>query len=103
MRTTSPPPLSASCNGTVYLVLDDFAEFGRAYRETDPARADRQTVLADLLSGQYERPLRIVAFNTAEGWARDVSAEMAREALAHVEQSGNDIPQSLCDFVERAT
>jgi len=103
MRTTSPPLLSASFNGTVYLVLDDFGELGRAYRETDPTRADRQTVLADLLSGQYERPLRIVAFNTAEGWAADVSGEMAREALAHAEQSGNDIPQSLRDFVERTT
>ena len=103
MHTATPRPLSASLDDTVYLVLDDFGELGRAYRETDPARADRQTVLADLLSGQYERPLRIVAFNTAEGWARDVSAEMAREALAHVGQSGNDIPQSLGDFVKRAT
>jgi hypothetical protein len=31
-----------------------------------------EDVLADLLSGQFERPLRIVAFNIAEGWARDV-------------------------------
>ena len=103
MRTITPTPLSASCNGTVYLVLDDFGELGRAYRETDPTRADRHSVLAELLSGQFERPLRIVAFNTAEGWARDVSAEMAREALAHVGQSGNDVPQSLGDFVKRAT
>jgi hypothetical protein len=103
MHTTTPPPLSTTCNGTVYLVLDDFGEFGRAYRETDLTRADRQSVLADLLSGQYERPLRIVAFNTAEGWARDVSVEMAGEVLAHAEQSDNDIPESLRDFVERAT
>ena len=102
MRTTSPPPLSASCNGTVYLVLDDFAEFGRAYRETDPARADRQTVLADLLSGQYERPLRIVAFNTAEGWARDVSAEIAQEVLARAGERDHALSRAVCDFVERA-
>jgi hypothetical protein len=57
-------------------------------------------VLADLLSGQYERPLRIVAFNTAEGWARDVTHELAREALAHAERSDNDVPQSLRDFLE---
>ncbi len=80
MHTTTPPPLSANLDGTVYLVLDDFGKLGRAYRETDPTRADRHGVLADRLSGQYERRLRIVAFNTAEGWARDVSAEMAREA-----------------------
>jgi hypothetical protein len=44
--------------------------FGRAYRETDEGEADRQTVLANLLSGQYD-PLKIFAFNTQEGWARD--------------------------------
>jgi hypothetical protein len=32
------------------------------------------------LSGQYERPLRTVAF--AEAWARDVTAEIAKEVLA---------------------
>jgi hypothetical protein len=86
----------------VYLVLEDFGEFGRAYRETDPTRADRQSVLADLLAGQYERPLRIVAFNTAEGWARDVSAEIAREALDRAGGSGHDLPPMLRDFLERA-
>jgi len=42
-------------------VLDGFGTFGQADRETDPGHADRQTVLAILLSRQYERPLRIVA------------------------------------------
>jgi len=35
-------------------VLDDFGRFGRAWRETDECEADRQTVVANLLSGQYE-------------------------------------------------
>ena len=47
MRTTMTPPLVPSRDGTVYLVLDDFGEFGRAYRETQEAQADRQTVLAE--------------------------------------------------------
>ena len=34
------PPLAHSRDGTVYLVLDDFGELGRAYRETDAAQAD---------------------------------------------------------------
>jgi hypothetical protein len=101
MRQTTPIPLSPTWNGTVYIVLEDFGKFGRAYRETQEARADRQAILADLLSGQYELPLRIVAFNLAEGWARDVSAEVAQEALAQAEQSGNDVPQSVCSLLER--
>src|SRR5215211_4928180 len=102
MRTTMTPPLAPSRNGTVYLVLDDFGEFGRAYRETQEAQADRQTVLADLLSGQYERPLRIVAFNTAEGWAHDVSAEIAREREMLVHAGESELPLAVRDFVERA-
>jgi hypothetical protein len=53
------------------------------------------------LSGQYERPLRIVAFNITEGWARDLSTELAQEALAQAEQSGYEVPRSLREFVER--
>jgi hypothetical protein len=64
-------------------------------------RADRQTAVADLLSGQYERPLRIVAFNTAEGWARDVTAEIAREVLARAKGSAHDLPAALSEFFER--
>ena len=43
--------------------------------------ADR---LAYPLSGQDQRPLRIVAF--AEAWARDVTAEMAQEVSALADQ-----------------
>jgi hypothetical protein len=31
------------------------------------AQADPNTIVADLLSGQYRHPLRVVAFNTADG------------------------------------
>ena len=103
MRKTMPPPLVPSRDGTVYLVLDDFGEFGRAYREAQEAQADRQTVLADLVSGQYEGPLRIVAFNTAEGWARDVTAEIAREVLARAVALDNELPPHVHEFVERAS
>ena len=99
MRTEpkTPPSLSGHSD-TVYLVLDDFGKLGQAYRETDPRQADRQTVLANLLSGQYQRPLRIVAFNTAEGWSRDVTRDMAEEALARAD---HDLSRPLHDLVER--
>ena len=40
---------------------------------------DLETVTRDLLEGQYKNPLRIVGFNTAEGWSQDVSADIAHE------------------------
>jgi hypothetical protein len=49
-----------------YLVIDRFGRLGSVYRETEVQRADLETVIADLLSGQFNDPLRIVAFNTLE-------------------------------------
>jgi hypothetical protein len=75
------PPLGHGRGGTVYLVLDDFGALGSAFRRRTRLKPTLTTVVADLLSGQYRHPLR-VAFNTAEGWARDVSAAIARQVLA---------------------
>jgi hypothetical protein len=60
-----------------------------------------KTVVADLLSGQYRHPLRVVAFNTAEGWARDVSADVARQVLTCACESDDELPAAVRDFVER--
>jgi hypothetical protein len=87
--------------GTVHLVLDDFGRFGRAWRETDEGEAGRQTVITNLLSGQYERPLRIVAFDAAEGWARDVTAEITGEISERIYDDA-DLTPALRDFLDRA-
>ena len=31
-----------------------------------------------LLEGQYNSPVRVIGFNVAEGWVRDVSEDVAR-------------------------
>jgi hypothetical protein len=75
------PPLAPGApqhDVTVHIVVDDFGELGRAYRETDEAEADERTIIDDILTGQYSRPVRVVAFNTAEQWSRDVSEDIAR-------------------------
>jgi hypothetical protein len=82
---------------TVDLMLDGVGRYGQADRETDPRQADRQTVLANLSSGQNERPLRIAACNTADGWAR--AAEIAQEVLALADQG---LSPAVRDVVERA-
>ena len=51
---------------TVYLVADDFGRLGRTWREADYEATDLETVIQDLLTGQYSSPIRVVAFNTAE-------------------------------------
>ena len=62
---------------TVYLVEEDFGRNGRAYRETDAAEADRATIIRNFISGQYHKPVRVIAFNAVEGWSRDVSEDIA--------------------------
>jgi len=86
----------------VYLVLDDFGErLGRAWRETDQESALRQAIITDLMDGQYRNPARVVAFNTAQGWSRDVSAELADLISQRCARDGFDIPPSLEEFVDR--
>jgi hypothetical protein len=86
---------------TIYLVFDDFGErLGRVWRETGEERTDRKTVITDLIDGQYSDPVRVVAFNTAEGWSRDVSEEIADEIAQRVAMDGFDVPPFLERFVE---
>jgi hypothetical protein len=54
----------ADTDETVYLVADDFGQIGRAWREADYDATDLETVIHDLLSGEYSNPIRVVAFNT---------------------------------------
>ena len=84
----------------IYLVLDDFGpRLGRAWRETDEERANRSTMVRNLLEGQYENPARVVAFNTAEGWSRDVTIEIADELRRRFVET-DEVPVSLLGFLE---
>ena len=84
---------------TVYLVLDDFGgKYGWAWPETEVTATDRSTLIRHLLEGQYSSPVRIVAFNTAEGWSRDASDEIAAE-LAQACADRDDTPPSIADFI----
>ena len=84
----------------LYVVLDDFGKLGRAYREVDEEHTDRETVIRNLIDGQYNNPVRIVCFNTAEGWARDVTEDMAREIQDRTASKGEPISPGLRDFID---
>jgi hypothetical protein len=86
----------------VYLVLDDFgARLGRAWRDTDEERADRQAIIGDLLEGQYSNPVRIVAFNTAENLSRDVSEDIALELDRRLAVENRDVAPEIEEFLQR--
>jgi hypothetical protein len=84
----------------VYLVVDDLGRNGRVYPETEVETADLETVILDLLDGQYRNPVRVIAFNTFEGWSQDVSADIAQELRRRCDLQMCDVPSSIQDFVE---
>ena len=96
---TSPTIAPRGPDQDTYLVLDDFGPMGRSWRETDENGADRETLIRDLVEDQYSRPIRIVAFNTAEGWSRDVTVDIADELRRRYVEFG-EVPNSVLDFME---
>ena len=73
----------------------------RIWPEANAEHTDLDAVVADLLSGQYKNPIRVVGFNTAEEWAEDVSADVAHEIRRRCDQQMRDVPFFLQDFVDR--
>ena len=94
------PNMLDGADQTVYLVVDRLGRLGTAYRETDIERSDLETVITDLMSGQFNDAIRVVAFNTLEHWAHDVSRDIAFEIRSRCDIDGHDVPDTLRDFVE---
>ena len=100
----SPPlaPRQPASDVSVYLVLNDLGPLGRAYVETDETKADEATIAENILDGQYSHPLRVIAFNTIEGWADDVTEDIAIAVLSRARIEHRLIGKIAKDFVERA-
>ena len=98
---TSPSIAPDGPEQDTYIVLDDFGSLGRAWRETDEAGANRAALVRNLLDEQYEDPVRIVAFNTAQGWSRDVTVDIADELRRRYVEY-DEVPESVLKFLEAA-
>ncbi|MDI3560021.1 hypothetical protein [Bradyrhizobium sp. Arg816] len=84
----------------VYLVPEDFgARAGCAWRETDEADTDLETVLQNLLSGQYAYPVRIASFNPVEGWSRDATSDIADALAQRAADTDAEVSSALQDFI----
>ena len=85
---------------TVHVVECTFGKV-RYLREMDIADADQETVIRDLVAGQFDHPRRVIAFNTAEGWAREVSEDIAREVAERAWHDGDTLSEGTRSFCER--
>ena len=88
---------------TVYLVVDRFGQLGSVYRETEVEQTDLETIITDLMTGQFNDPVRVVAFNTLEHWSNDVSGEIAAEIQMRCDIDGVAVPEHIQDFVASHT
>lgn len=95
------PSIVPADEATVYLVADDFGRMGGVWREAELQSTDLETVIQDLLAGQYGKPIRVIAFNTSEGWSEDVSQDVAREIQHRCNLQLTDAPSHLQEFVDR--
>jgi hypothetical protein len=102
MRNQTPPLApKLTDNVTIHIVLNDFGEkLGRAFLQTDEAEADEWTIFSNIISGEYSNPVRVVAFNIAEGWSRDVTEDIA-QAVIERGRSENQLSKVAKEFVER--
>ena len=62
-----------------------------------------ETLIRDLMEDQYSQPTRIVAFNTAEGWSRDVTLDIADELRRRFAEYDDEVPASVQQFLETAS
>jgi hypothetical protein len=97
----TPSIVPGGTDQDIYLVMDDFGRLGRVWREADVERTELETVIQDLLEGQYKSPVGVFGFNPFEGWSRDVSEDVAQEIRRRCDLQAQDVPSTLQDFVER--
>ena len=94
----SPTTIPYGADQTVYLVVDRLSS-GSVYRETEIERTDLDTIISEFMAGQFNDPVRVVAFNTLEHWADDVSKDVAQEIQVRCDIAGEPVPEHVQDFV----
>jgi hypothetical protein len=95
----SPIIVPYGADQTIYVVVDRLHASGAVDREAELERTDLATIIDDLMSGQFNDPVRVVAFNTLEHWTQDVSAEVAAEIQTRCDIDGEPVPEHVGDFV----
>jgi hypothetical protein len=82
----------------IYVVLNQL-QTGRVWREIDEELANEAAVIEWIVEGQFDQPVRIVAFNSVEGWSRDVTEDISLKLL-DLSRQGRVLGR---EFVERIT
>lgn len=57
-------------------------------------------MIDNLWRGEYSRPVRVIAFNTDEGYARDVSHEIALAVVERPRKENRELSEGARRFLE---
>ena len=98
-RSSSIAPLGPTF-GPVHLVLCNFGKLGTAYVETEPVTTEPD-VVHDILTGEYDVPLDVVAFSVSEGWPCDASEDVARLVLEKARAEHVTLSEGARRFVSK--
>jgi hypothetical protein len=82
--------------------MDEIGEFGNVWREMAEGEANEATIVRWIIEGQFSRPIRIVAFDTDDGWSHDMTRNIAAKLL-DLNQDGVALSATAREFVERVT
>jgi hypothetical protein len=93
------PTVPYGADQTIYLVVDRISRPGAVYCEVEIERTDPETIVTDLLAGQFSDPVRVTAFNTLEHWSQDISSDIAAEIQTRCDIEGAAVPEYIEDFV----
>ncbi|AMN44092.1 hypothetical protein [Rhodoplanes sp. Z2-YC6860] len=85
------------------MVLGDFGRLTRAWREMDDEQTSEHDVVQAIISGEYTRPVKVVAFDLDERWAGDVTENIARAVVTTAIEEGLTLGRTASEFVTRVT
>ena len=66
-----------------------------------PVEDSIESVVDDLLEGQYNNPVRVIGFDAAQRTSRDVSEEVARELRQRCMDQRREPPEFLQELLGR--
>jgi hypothetical protein len=96
-RTAWSVPYGA--DETAFVVIDRLGRRDGVEREIEVERTDIETIISELVAGQFNDPARVIAYNTLEHWSQDISEDIALEIQSRCDIEGAAVPEHIRDFV----
>jgi hypothetical protein len=95
-------PRTGPLDATLHMII---ARHGRnAFAaERDVSDLGLESTIADIMAGQVEDVERVIAFNPAEAWSREVTEDIAIEIANRIGRGNGHMPiqPALRDFIEQ--